>query len=48
LCRFAAWLIGSKKARLDLEKAGLARIDCADLAKGGGTLLWLLTPEWYG
>jgi phosphohistidine phosphatase len=47
LSRFAAWLIGSKKAQLDLAKAGLARIECEELAKGGGTLLWLLTPELY-
>ena len=47
LSRFAAWLIGSKKAQLDMAKAGLARIQCEELAKGGGTLLWLLTPEWY-
>jgi phosphohistidine phosphatase len=47
LARFAAWLIGSKKARLDLAKAGLAHIDCHELEKGGGTLISLLTPEWY-
>jgi phosphohistidine phosphatase len=47
LSRFAAWLIGSKKAQLDMAKAGLARIQCEELAKGGGTLLWLLSPEWY-
>ncbi|HLW66390.1 MAG TPA: phosphohistidine phosphatase SixA [Gemmataceae bacterium] len=47
LSRFAAWLIGSKKAQLDMAKAGLARIQCEELAKGGGTLLWLLTPDWY-
>jgi len=47
LSRFAAWLIGSKKAQLDMAKAGLARIQCEELAKGGGTLVWLLTPDWY-
>jgi phosphohistidine phosphatase SixA len=47
LSRFAAWLIGSKKAQLDMAKAGLARIQCEELAKGGGTLVWLLTPELY-
>jgi phosphohistidine phosphatase len=47
LSRFAAWLIGSKKAQLDMAKAGLARIQCEELDKGGGTLLWLLTPELF-
>jgi len=47
LSRFAAWLIGSKKAQLDIAKAGLARIQCEELSKGGGTLIWLMTPEWY-
>jgi phosphohistidine phosphatase len=47
LSRFAAWLIGSKKAQLDMAKAGLACIQCEELAKGGGSLVWLLTPEWY-
>jgi phosphohistidine phosphatase len=47
LSRFAAWLIGSKKAQLDMAKAGLARIQCEELAKGGGSLVWLLSPECY-
>ena len=47
MCRLAAWLIGSKKAQLDLDKAGFAWITCADLEKAGGVLRWLVTPEWY-
>src|SRR5262245_54806025 len=47
LTRFAAWLIGSKKAQLDLDKAGAARICCDTLEKGGGALEWLITPEWF-
>jgi phosphohistidine phosphatase len=46
LCNFAAWLIGSKKAQLDLEKAGFARICCDSWEKGGGVLDWLITPDW--
>jgi phosphohistidine phosphatase len=46
LSQFAVWLIGSKKARIDLEKAGIAKIGCEELAKGGGMLAWLATPLW--
>lgn len=48
LADHAAWFIGSKKARLDLEKASVALIECEDLPdKGGGCLQWLITPAWY-
>lgn len=44
---YAAWLIGSKKAQIDLAKAGVALVRCPDgPRKGSGTLLWLVTPEW--
>jgi len=44
---FAAWLIGSKKAQIDLAKAGVAYITCGDgPRKGTGSLLWLVAPEW--
>jgi phosphohistidine phosphatase len=43
-----AWLIGSKKARIDLAKAGVALLACPDgPRKGGGSLVWLVTPDWY-
>src|SRR5258708_36427587 len=43
----AAWLIGSRKARLDLAKGAAAFIVCdGDPDKGAGTLQWLVTPEW--
>jgi phosphohistidine phosphatase len=46
---FAAWLIGSRKAQIVLEKAGIAYIPCYEkVMKGQGTLGWLLTPEWLG
>ncbi len=46
---YAAWLIGSKKAQIDLAKAGVAYITCPDRPrKGDGTLVWLVTPEWVG
>jgi phosphohistidine phosphatase len=44
---FAAWMIGSKKANLQFEKSGIAFIQIDDeVEKGGGSLNWLLTPEW--
>jgi phosphohistidine phosphatase len=49
LPEWAAWLIGSKKAQIDLAKAGVALISCPDgPRKGGGTLVWLVRPEWFG
>lgn len=47
LCRFLAWLIGSKKAQLDLAKAGCAKVICKEPGKGDAILEWLITPEWY-
>jgi phosphohistidine phosphatase len=47
LGRFAAWLIASKKAHLELAKAGVAYILCnPPVRKRTGTLVWLVTPEW--
>ncbi len=46
LPEFAAWLIGSKRAQLDLAKGGMASISVADEpCKAGGVLIWLVTPE---
>lgn len=43
-----AWLIGSKQAQIDLAKAGVAAVHMAEEpAKGGGVLLWLITPDWW-
>jgi phosphohistidine phosphatase len=48
LAALAAWLIGSKKAQLDLAKAGVAAIHCdEEPRKGSGVLVWLVTPEWF-
>lgn len=45
----AAWLMGSKKARIDFAKAGVACISCEnEPGKGAGVLKWLVTPEWLG
>jgi phosphohistidine phosphatase len=48
LGEWAAWIIGGKKARIDLAKAGVAHITCDEPRKGTGTLVWLVTPEWLG
>jgi phosphohistidine phosphatase len=45
---YAAWLIGSKSAQIDLAKGGVAFVVCDSVRKGAGTLEWLLTPEWLG
>lgn len=43
----AAWLVGSKKAQIDLAKGGVACIACAEEpGKGAGVLTWLVTQEW--
>jgi len=48
LGEWAAWLIGGKKAQIDLAKAGVALIRCPDgPRKGSGTLVWLVTPDWF-
>jgi phosphohistidine phosphatase SixA len=47
LGEYTAWLIGSRKAQIDLAKAGVACVECPNgPRKGGGTLVWLVTPEW--
>lgn len=47
LAELACWLIGGKKAQIDLAKAGVARISCTKgPRKGEGILVWLVTPEW--
>ena len=44
-----ARLIGSKKAKLALAKAGVACVACeGPPGKGCGSLQWLIAPEWYG
>jgi phosphohistidine phosphatase len=47
LAEWGAWLIGSKKAHLELAKAGVALVRCdGEAAKGAGTLSWLVPPSW--
>jgi phosphohistidine phosphatase len=45
---FAAWLLGDKRAQIDLAKAGVAHLVCGDSAsKGTCALKWMVAPEWY-
>jgi hypothetical protein len=49
LGELAAWLIGSKKAQVELAKSGVACLRCGDApGKGMAVLQWLVTPAWYG
>jgi phosphohistidine phosphatase SixA len=49
LGEIAAWLVGSKKARIELAKSGVARLRCGDApGKGMAMLRWLVTLVWYG
>jgi phosphohistidine phosphatase len=49
LARFTGWLVGCKKAQIDLSKAGVAFVRCSERpGKGDGILAWLVTPEWFG
>jgi phosphohistidine phosphatase len=46
LGQHTAWLIGSKKARLEFAKGAIAFVECdAAPQKGAGALRWLLTPK---
>ncbi len=48
LNRFAAWLIGGKRAQVGLQKAGVAliRVEAEQVDKGAGELIWLLPADW--
>ena len=47
LAHYAGWLVGAKKAQVDIAKSGVAfiRFDGSP-DKGEGSLVWLITPEW--
>lgn len=45
---FASWIIGSRKANIDVAKAGVALVSIDDAPrKGRGSLQWLITPDWF-
>ncbi len=45
---YAAWLLGYKKAQIDLPKAGVLLIQCGEMpGKGMGALQWMVTPDWF-
>jgi phosphohistidine phosphatase len=48
LADFTAWLIGSKKAQIEIAKSGVVCLHFGDApGKGLAVLHWLVTPEWY-
>ena len=47
LAHYLGWFIGSKKAQVDIAKAGIACVSFPEkVGKGQGTLLWLVTSAW--
>jgi phosphohistidine phosphatase len=47
LSELVGWLVGSKKAGFNLEKAGVACVEFEGApGKGCGTLAWVVTPPW--
>lgn len=48
LGQYAEWLIGAKKGSVVLSKAAAACFEFdAEPAKNDGSLLWVVTPEWF-
>lgn len=48
LARFCGWLIGDKRAKLHLAKAGVAFVESpVGPGRGHGTLTWMITPTWF-
>jgi phosphohistidine phosphatase len=48
IAHWACWLIGARKAQIEIAKAGIALITCGDgPRKDMGVLQWLVTPAWY-
>ena len=44
---WTAWIIGGKKANIELAKAGIAHVTCNKPKKGLGILYWLVNPDWF-
>lgn len=48
LARFTGWMIGNKKTRLHLGKAGMAYLESpVGPGRGHGMLMWLVTTTWF-
>ncbi|MFO0930540.1 MAG: phosphohistidine phosphatase SixA [Gemmataceae bacterium] len=48
LSEMVGWYLGDKAIGIDLDKGGMACIDFDGVPnKGGGTLAWLVGPDWY-
>ncbi len=48
IAHWAGWLLGAKKAHIEMAKASIALITCGSgPRKGLGVMQWLVTPEWF-
>ncbi len=48
LAHYLDWLLGLERSPLSLAKAAIACVRCdAEPRRGGGELVWLVTPVWY-
>ena len=43
---YLAWLLGAEDAATPFEKAAAACVRLERAEKGGGRLMWLVTPDW--
>jgi phosphohistidine phosphatase len=48
IAEYLSWLMNANTDAIDFDKASAAGVSCEyEIAKGGGTLEWLITPSWY-
>ena len=48
LPEYLGWLIGADSETVHIEKCGVALVACDEgPGKGGGRLVWIVTPEWF-
>ena len=43
---YLAWLLGADEGATPMEKAAAACVRMERMEKGGGRLVWLVTPDW--
>jgi phosphohistidine phosphatase len=47
LPEYLGWLLWAEPETVHLAKGGAALVTCKSPNKGGGRLVWMLTPEWF-
>lgn len=45
---YLSWLLAAEAGATAMEKAAVAAVQLHKLGKGGGQLLWFVTPDWCG